>query len=62
MIGMALGMLLARVTMGHALAIWFCFLSLTMFHMYGKFFYIIASWNILFDHGTWLAPSLSLYE
>lgn len=37
MIGMAFGMLLARITIGNALAIWFCFLSLTMFHMYGKF-------------------------
>ncbi|GER43803.1 hypothetical protein STAS_20672 [Striga asiatica] len=34
MIGMALGMLLARVTAGHSVAIWFCFLSLTIFHMY----------------------------
>uniref|UniRef100_A0A7N2N552 Protein root UVB sensitive 3 n=1 Tax=Quercus lobata TaxID=97700 RepID=A0A7N2N552_QUELO len=37
MIGMALGMLLARVTTGHALSIWFCFLSLTMFHMYANY-------------------------
>lgn len=36
MIGMAVGMLLARVTVGYSLAIWICFLSLTMFHMYGK--------------------------
>lgn len=36
MIGMALGMLLARATMERPLAIWFSFLSLTMFHMYGK--------------------------
>ncbi|PWA37732.1 hypothetical protein CTI12_AA587730 [Artemisia annua] len=34
MIGMALGMFLARITMGHATIIWFSFLSLTMFHMY----------------------------
>lgn len=33
MIGMALGMLLARITMGHSVAIWFCFLSLTIFHI-----------------------------
>ncbi|KAG6429785.1 hypothetical protein SASPL_107838 [Salvia splendens] len=33
MIGMALGMLLAHITMGHSMAIWFCFLSLTVFHM-----------------------------
>ncbi|KAE9451157.1 hypothetical protein C3L33_16936, partial [Rhododendron williamsianum] len=33
MIGMALGMLLAHVTMGYPLAIWLSFLSLTMFHM-----------------------------
>nr|POE84564.1 isoform 2 of protein root uvb sensitive 3 [Quercus suber] len=37
MIGMALGMLLARITTGHALSIWFCFLSLTMFHMYANY-------------------------
>ncbi|KAB1209278.1 UPF0420 protein C16orf58 [Morella rubra] len=37
MIGMALGMLLARITMGHALAIWLSFLSLTMFHMYANY-------------------------
>ncbi|CAN6675820.1 unnamed protein product [Malus baccata var. baccata] len=37
MVGMALGMLLARVTMGHPLAIWFSFLSLTVFHMYANY-------------------------
>lgn len=37
MIGMALGMLVARITTENPLAIWFSFLSLTMFHMYGKF-------------------------
>ncbi|CAK7326203.1 unnamed protein product [Dovyalis caffra] len=37
MIGMALGMLLARITMGHPLAIWFSFLSLTVFHMYANY-------------------------
>ncbi|XP_071715553.1 protein root UVB sensitive 3 isoform X2 [Rutidosis leptorrhynchoides] len=37
MIGMALGMLLAHVTMGHATVIWFCFLALTMFHMYANY-------------------------
>ncbi|KAI8539418.1 hypothetical protein RHMOL_Rhmol09G0181700 [Rhododendron molle] len=37
MIGMALGMLLAHVTMGYPLAIWFSFLSLTMFHMYANY-------------------------
>lgn len=37
MIGMALGMLVARFTIGHPLAIWFSFLSLTLFHMYGMF-------------------------
>ncbi|KAL7163744.1 hypothetical protein ACSBR2_039796 [Camellia fascicularis] len=37
MIGMALGMLLARVTIGHPLAIWLSFLSLTMFHMYANY-------------------------
>lgn len=37
MIGMAVGMLLARVTAGHSLAIWICFLSLTMFHMYANY-------------------------
>ena len=36
MIGMSLGMLLARFTSGNPLAIWFSFLSLTVFHMYGK--------------------------
>lgn len=33
MIGMALGMLLARLTIGHSFAIWISFLSLTMFHI-----------------------------
>ncbi|XP_050237591.1 protein root UVB sensitive 3 [Mercurialis annua] len=37
MTGMALGMLLARVTIGHSLAIWFSFLSLTIFHMYANY-------------------------
>ncbi|KAL3631236.1 Protein root UVB sensitive 3 [Castilleja foliolosa] len=37
MIGMALGMLLARVTMGHSVSIWLCFLSLTVFHMYANY-------------------------
>ncbi|KAL2349161.1 hypothetical protein Fmac_003161 [Flemingia macrophylla] len=37
MIGMALGMLVARITIGHPLAIWFSFLSLTMFHMYANY-------------------------
>ncbi|XP_073155994.1 protein root UVB sensitive 3 [Henckelia pumila] len=37
MIGMALGMLLAHITLGHSLAIWFCFLSLTIFHMYANY-------------------------
>ncbi|KAL9230593.1 hypothetical protein vseg_005926 [Gypsophila vaccaria] len=37
MAGMAVGMLLAHVTRGHALAIWFSFLSLTMFHMYANY-------------------------
>ncbi|PSR88393.1 Protein root UVB sensitive like [Actinidia chinensis var. chinensis] len=37
MIGMALGMLLAHITMGHPLAIWLSFLSLTVFHMYANY-------------------------
>lgn len=37
MAGMAVGMLLARVTMGHSLAIWFSFLLLTIFHMYANY-------------------------
>ncbi|CAH2049456.1 unnamed protein product [Thlaspi arvense] len=37
MIGMALGMLLARFTMGHPIAIWLSFLSLTIFHMYANY-------------------------
>ncbi|KAK3222858.1 hypothetical protein Dsin_009883 [Dipteronia sinensis] len=37
MIGMALGMLLAHITMGNSLAIWFCFLFLTVFHMYANY-------------------------
>ncbi|OMO86493.1 hypothetical protein COLO4_21092 [Corchorus olitorius] len=36
MIGMALGMLLARITTENPLAIWISFFSLTMFHMYEK--------------------------
>nr|GMD90732.1 protein root UVB sensitive 3 [Ipomoea batatas] len=37
MIGMAFGMLLARITNGHAIAIWISFLSLTIFHMYANY-------------------------
>ncbi|XP_019059333.1 PREDICTED: protein root UVB sensitive 3 isoform X4 [Tarenaya hassleriana] len=37
MMGMALGMLLARITTGNPLAIWLSFLSLTMFHMYANY-------------------------
>ncbi|KAK7348781.1 hypothetical protein VNO80_23455 [Phaseolus coccineus] len=37
MIGMALGMLVARITIGYPLAIWFSFLSLTVFHMYANY-------------------------
>ncbi|GMN41992.1 hypothetical protein TIFTF001_011220 [Ficus carica] len=37
MSGMALGMLLARITMGNPFAIWFSFLALTMFHMYANY-------------------------
>ncbi|KAM7269881.1 hypothetical protein ACFE04_025378 [Oxalis oulophora] len=37
MVGMALGMLLARVTSGNPVVIWFSFLSLTMFHMYANY-------------------------
>ncbi|KAF5752052.1 hypothetical protein HS088_TW02G01072 [Tripterygium wilfordii] len=36
-IGMALGMLLSRITIGHPVAIWFSFLSLTAFHMYANY-------------------------
>ncbi|CAI9096464.1 OLC1v1032621C1 [Oldenlandia corymbosa var. corymbosa] len=37
MIGMAFGMILAHITMGHSLSIWICFLSLTLFHMYANY-------------------------
>ncbi|KAJ0537642.1 putative Root UVB sensitive family [Helianthus annuus] len=37
MIGMALGMLLAHITMEHPTIIWFSFLSLTVFHMYANY-------------------------
>lgn len=37
MIGMALGMLLARVTMGHPVVVWLSFLSLTIFHVYANY-------------------------
>ncbi|KAK9699206.1 hypothetical protein RND81_08G159900 [Saponaria officinalis] len=37
MAGMAVGMFLAHITRGHALAIWFSFLSLTIFHMYANY-------------------------
>ncbi|RAL48391.1 hypothetical protein DM860_005815 [Cuscuta australis] len=37
MVGMALGMLLARLTTGHSIAIWILFLSLTVFHMYANY-------------------------
>ncbi|KAJ9554275.1 hypothetical protein OSB04_018320 [Centaurea solstitialis] len=37
MMGMALGMLLAHITMGHSMIIWLSFLSLTMFHMYANY-------------------------
>ncbi|OAY84178.1 protein root UVB sensitive 3 isoform X1 [Ananas comosus] len=37
MTGMALGMLLAHITRGHPFAVWFLFLSLTIFHMYANY-------------------------
>ncbi|KAK4762489.1 hypothetical protein SAY86_008257 [Trapa natans] len=37
MVGMAIGMLLARMTMGHPIFIWISFLSLTIFHMYANY-------------------------
>ncbi|CAE5957403.1 unnamed protein product [Arabidopsis arenosa] len=37
MMGMSLGMLLARFTSGNPMAIWFSFLSLTVFHMYANY-------------------------
>ncbi|XP_058070401.1 protein root UVB sensitive 3 isoform X1 [Magnolia sinica] len=37
MVGMMLGMVLTHVTMGNPLAIWFSFLSLTVFHMYANY-------------------------
>jgi hypothetical protein len=41
MLGMGLGMLLAQITRGHALSVWASFLSLTMFHMYGEYFFVL---------------------
>ncbi|XP_047332511.1 protein root UVB sensitive 3 isoform X2 [Impatiens glandulifera] len=37
MVGMALGMVLARFATGHPFVIWFSFLSLTIFHMYANY-------------------------
>ncbi|ANM57716.1 Root UVB sensitive family [Arabidopsis thaliana x Arabidopsis arenosa] len=37
MMGMSLGMLLARFTSGNPMAIWLSFLSLTVFHMYANY-------------------------
>ncbi|GBG79696.1 hypothetical protein CBR_g29960 [Chara braunii] len=37
MVGMLVGMLVARITSGHVLAIWGCFLILTAFHMYANY-------------------------
>ncbi|XP_072996167.1 protein root UVB sensitive 3 [Typha latifolia] len=37
MMGMILGMLLTHITRGHPLAVWFSFLSLTIFHMYANY-------------------------
>jgi hypothetical protein len=37
MVGMLLGMGLARLTAGNVLALWVSFLLLTAFHMYGKY-------------------------
>ncbi|KAJ8760516.1 hypothetical protein K2173_015183 [Erythroxylum novogranatense] len=37
MIGMAVGMLLAHLTMGYPLVVWFAFLSLTTFHVYANY-------------------------
>lgn len=36
LVGMMLGMIVARVTAGHALGVWTSFLLLTVFHMYGE--------------------------
>lgn len=41
MLGMGLGMLLAHITRGHALSVWASFLSLTVFHMYGGYSFIV---------------------
>jgi len=41
MLGMGLGMLLAHITRGHALSVWTSFLSLTVFHMYGEYSFIL---------------------
>ena len=37
MVGMLLGMGLARLTAGNVVALWVSFLLLTAFHMYGKY-------------------------
>jgi len=36
MVGMLLGMVLARLTAGNVVALWVSFLLLTTFHMYGE--------------------------
>ena len=52
MAGMAIGMLIAHITMGQPIAIWFSFLSLTMFHMYGQYFSLLLyfSWKYFYMH------------
>ena len=37
MVGMLIGMGLARLTAGNVVALWVSFLLLTAFHMYGKY-------------------------
>lgn len=49
MVGMMVGMLLAHVTMGNPFTIWLCFLSLTVFHMYGELNIFLLHLNI-FDY------------
>ncbi|EPS73170.1 hypothetical protein M569_01586, partial [Genlisea aurea] len=57
-VGMALGMVLARVTTGHPTAIWFCFLSLTFFHMYANYRAVIClSLNTLNFERSWILLS-----
>jgi len=62
MVGMLLGMVLARLTAGNVVALWVSFLLLTAFHMYGECLY--PPWDLVlcFSFGVFVCSDLELVE